>query len=107
MFKTSIDTYLFQGKKLPDESDEYAIFDDWEEDDEEEAEEVLAEKQAQVEESFGLAKELSDCVVICQAVKFKSFELSREKCKFYIYPFEVISCHGDNGLVSIYFVSSI
>jgi len=87
---------VVKGKKLPDESDEYAIFDDWEEDDEEEAEEVLAEKQAQVEESFGLAKELSDCVVICQAVKFKSFELSREK-----YNFAQMSSFGENKALSL------
>jgi len=28
-----------------------------------------------------LSKELSNCVIICQSVSFKSFEESRQKCK--------------------------
>ena len=78
-----------QAKKLP-EGDEHATEEDWEEEDEEESEEVLAQKQAEEEEKHGLAKELSDLVVICQAIRFKSFDHSRENCKnSFLKPFPI------------------
>lgn len=48
--------------------------------DEQVKEEVRKQRNTEGSKKQKLAQELSDCVVICQSVSFKSFKESREKC---------------------------
>jgi len=84
--------FILKGKKLP-ESEGGTTFssslEDEEVSDEDEAADMEDEQvHAHVVQTRGstknkqkLAKELSDCVVICQSAGFKTFEQSRQKSK--------------------------
>ena len=67
--------------------EETKIEEDDEVSDEDEALEIPEEKQVKEEQrqkkpsKKKLATELSDCITICQSVKFKSFQHTAETCK--------------------------
>ena len=69
-----------KGKKLSEQSEGGDVSEEDEAADIED-EQVKADvaKQQGKKSKHQLAKELSDCVVICQSVSFKSFEQSKQK----------------------------
>ena len=72
----------FQGKKLPQNKEEDEVSDEDEAADMEDEKVKEDVKKVNKKSKVHLAKELSDCVVICQSVSFKGYEYAELKCKY-------------------------